>query len=507
MLPGTMKSRFNAAHAAWILLATLGLGIAPALAAPATQDAPPRVPPQADSQPVEAAADTVGFAARAVGEIAGPGGLLNGDTGIVTFADLNDLLIWRDGNGPNGDAALRQLLELRVIQSKGRASGIVITDAMVDDRFTELDAEAKAAGTVGGLNAFIASQGVPLKQFREYLQLSMIHETLTRTALGLPADAAITGDQQQIWLTQELKDRGYEERPHPFDEGVVCISGDVVITRKEFGDHLRSQVDDADEREACYLILLERAVRARMPEVTSEGANKALDRELGRRAAEAEANPDYQGVSYERLLEARGLSIEAVRRDPAIRAAALAHEAVDRRHDEASLRKTYEDERAVFDGMFGEAVELSILFKNAVEEEDNPLVKSFRKVEQELREMKAAIAGPEDFVRVVELHSEDKTTRERGGLLGQITRAGSAKELEDLRSAAFAVVDANPEKALGTIIGPIRIEKGVILGLLGARSPAPTWADMQGHVHRELRRRFLSETLDRKSVATYLDAR
>jgi hypothetical protein len=496
MLSGTMMRRFTAAPAAWILLATLGHGNVPS---PLTQ--------QETAKPVEAAADSIGYAARAVGDAVGPDGLLSGEKGIVSFADLNDLLIWRDGNGPNGDAALRQLLELRVIKSKGKASGLVITDAMLDERFAELDAEAKAAGTVGGLSAFIAAQGVPLEQFREYLRLSIIHEALTRTALGLPDDAEITGDQQQIWLEQELKDRGYEQHPHPFDDGIVCVSGDVVITRKEYGDHLRSQVDDADEREACYLILLERAVLARMPEVTSEGANKALDREVERRSAEAEANPDYQGVAYEELLKARGLSIEAVRRDPAIRAAALAHEAVDRLHDEASLREVYEEERAAFDGMFGEAVEISILFKNAVEEEDNPLVPSFRKVEQDLRELKAAIAGPEDFVRVVGLHSQDKTTRERGGLLGQITRAGSAKELEGLRSAAFAVVDASPEKAAGTIIGPIRIEKGVILGLLGARTPAPTWNDMQSHVHRELRRRFLAETLDRKSVATYLDPR
>ena len=288
MLWGTMMPRFIAASAAWILLASLGHG-----------NAPTRPAPQESAQPVEAAVDTLGYAARAVGEAAGPGGLLSGEKGIVTYEQLNDLLLWRDGNGPNGQAALRQLLELRVIKAKGSASGIRVTEAMLDERSIVLDAKIKEDGTAGGLMAFLESQGVPLKQFREYLELSLIHETLTRAALGIPDDAEVTGDQQQIWLEQELKDRGYEQHPHPFDDGVVCVSGDVVITRKEFGDHLRSQVDDADEREACYLILLERAVRSRMPEVTSEGASKAMDRELERRSAEAEANPDYQVVTYE----------------------------------------------------------------------------------------------------------------------------------------------------------------------------------------------------------------
>jgi hypothetical protein len=507
MLSGTMMSRLTAATAAWLALAAIGPTAFPAALPLLPQDGAAPLPQDGAASEAEATPDDRGFAGRAIGEVAGPGGLLEGSASIVTFDDLNALLIWRDGNGPNGDAALRQLLELRVIDAKGRAGGIRITEAMINERYRELDVEAKETSSPGGLAEFIAAEGVPMEQFREYLRLSLIHETLTKEALGLPKDAEVTGDQQQIWLAQELKDRGYEPRDHPWNEGIVCISGDVVITRDEFGDYLRSQVDDPDEREACYLILLERAVRARMPEVTSEGANKALDREIERRAAEAGANPDYQGVSYEQLLEARGLSIEAIRRDPAIRAAALAHEAVDRRHDEDSLRASYEEERGFYDARFGEAVELSVLFKNAVEDEGNPLVPSFRKVEQEMRELKAAIAGPEDFVRVVDMHSQDKTTRERGGLLGQITRAGESKELADLRNAAFAVVDSTPDDIAGTIIGPIRIEKGVLLGMLGARTPSPTWAEMRGHVHRELRGRFLSETLDRKSIATYLDAR
>ncbi|MEM8713873.1 MAG: hypothetical protein AAGG01_23260, partial [Planctomycetota bacterium] len=448
-----------------------------------------------------------GFAARAIGAAVAEDGLLRGERGIVTFDDLNEVLIWRDGNSPSGEAALRQLLELRVIESVGKARGIQITEAMLDERYRFLDSRAREGGVAGGLADYIKSQGVDQKQFRDYLRLAMVHESVTRAALGLAADAEVTADQQQIWLAQELKDRGYQPQPHPWAEGVVCTSGDVVITRGEFADHLRSQVDDADEREACYLILLERAVRERMPEVSAEGASRALDRELERRAAEAEANPDFQGVAYGELLKARGLSIEAVRRDPAIRAAALAHEAIDRRHNDASLRAFYEEERQFFDGRFGEAVEIRVLFKNAVDEEDNPLVDSFRKVEQSLREMKAAIVGPEDFLRVVDQFSQDKTTRERGGLLGQITRAGASPELEALRREVFAVVDATPDAAEGTIIGPIRLGKGSVLALLGKRSPAPTWSEMQDHVHRELRGRFLNETLARKSVVTYVDAR
>lgn len=448
-------------------------------------------------------------AARVVGPLAEEGAALSGAAGEVSFADLDEVLIWRDGRSANGQAALRQLLELRVLDALARTQGLVISNEQLQARYDQLDAEAKQGGFEGGIAAAIEAQGIDPAEFREYLRLAMVHEALTRRALGLSDDVALTADQQQLWLETTLRERGYEERPHPWTDGVVCVSGDVTITRDQLGAHLRSQVQDADKREALYLVLLERAVRARMPEVTDEGLQRALDRELERRAAEAQANPAYQGASYEQLLDARGLSIEAVRRDPAIRSAALAHEAVDRAHDNESLMAVYDEERAYFDGLFGESVEVRVCFRNASPREDDPLRPSFTKVEAEMAEMLAAIENPADFARVIEIHSEDRTTRENGGLVGRFTR-GTPGVPEALREAVFAELERREGEELeaeGALLGPVRLQNGVVLAQISKRQPAPTWETMRGHVHRELRRRFLEESLSRDSVVTYLDTK
>jgi hypothetical protein len=318
----------------------------------------------------------------------------------------------------------------------------------------------------------------------------------------------VTGDQQQLWLEKTLTTRGYVPKPHPWAKGIVCTSGDLAITREEFGVHLRQQIDPEDRNEAIYLILLERAVRARMPEVSDDGIAAALDREIARRTEEAEANPRYQGASYDQLLDARGLSKESLRRDPAIRASALAHEAVDRANDDASLRAFYAKERVHFDGLFGESVEVRMVFKNATERADDPLRPSFRVVEEEMRDLAAAIGSPEEFLRVVEIHSQNRETRDNGGMLGRITRHTRGAP-QTLRDAVFEAVDAAKETEGGTIdgviIGPIRIPTGVMIAMLSNRRPAPLWETMKEHVHHDLRRRFLEETLMRASVLTYLD--
>ena len=47
----------------------------------------------------------------------------------------------------------------------------------------------------------------------------------------------------------------------------------------------------------------------------------------------------------------------------------------------------------------------------------------------------------------------------------------------------------------------------MLLAQLSNRLPSPTWETMSQHVHRELRRRFLEESLSRDSVITYLDSK
>jgi parvulin-like peptidyl-prolyl isomerase len=422
----------------------------------------------------------------------------------VRIAELEETLLWRHALTQPGRAALRQLLEVRVLEALAAEQGIVVSPAALNARYAELDKEARQAGQAGGLEEFLAESGVPREKFREFLRLSIVHERLTRRALGLGPDDEVSNEQQQAWLDGILQQRPYVEHPFPYTDGVVASSGDVPVPRADYVTHLRSQIEDELLQETAYLMLLERAVRKRMPDLSDEGLAKALDQELVRRRAEAESDPRYHGVTYEQLLEAKGLSLEAVRRDPAIRSAALAHWFVDRAHDDAALRKVYEDERDWFDGLFGPGVDARALLLNAAQRPNELVRRSFEEADTRLTEIKRTIETPADFERLVQELSEDRATRERGGRIGIVTR-GNPQLPALLRDAVFEHLAAHEGEVAGAVLGPIRLQGGSVLIMLGERRPAPTWEGMREHVHNELRRRFLEDSLPRRSVRTAFD--
>jgi hypothetical protein len=422
----------------------------------------------------------------------------------VTLAELDETILWRHALTQQGRAALRELLNVRLIGLLGKERGIEVAPAELNARFAELDAEARQSGQTGGLEAFLAESGVTKEQFREFLRLAIVHERLTRAALGLAKDAPVTSEQQTEWLEGELEKRGYAEEPFPYTEGVVARTGDLAIPRADYIGHIRSQIEAEVLRETCYLMLLERAVRRRLPDLSDEGVVRALDEELARRRVEAGDDPRYKGITYEQLLEAKGLSLEALRRDPAIRSAALAHMFVDRANDETKLRATYEAEREFFDGLFGQGVELNAIMLNATERPNELLRRTFEDADARLREVKRQIESPADFERIAREVSDDRATRERGGAIGVITR-GNVQLSELVRKPVFEHLDNNPGDVTGTVLGPFRIAGGSVLVMLGARRPAPTWEEMREHVHRELRRRFLEDCLDRKAFRSIFD--
>ncbi|MEZ6014346.1 MAG: peptidylprolyl isomerase [Planctomycetota bacterium] len=458
------------------------------LAAPSVAT-PPQDPPIEADQPAALPPDAV-----AVAEGLAP----------VTVAELDETLLWRHALTQPGRAALRQLLEVRVLDALAAEKGVTVTPADLNARFMQLDAEARQSGETEGLEAFIVEQGVDREQFREYLRLAIVHERLTREALGLDKDAVVTAAQQDAWLRGALEARPYSEEPFPYTDGVVARSGDVAIARDDYLQHIRGQMENEVLRETCYLMLLERAVRRRLPDLSDEGVVRALDAELGRRRVEAGDDPRYQGVTYEQLLEAKGLSLDALRRDPAIRSAALAHMFVDRSQDEAALRATYEAERDFFDGLYGMGVEVRAMMLNATERPNEILRRSFEEADARLNELKRQIETAADFERIAKEVSDDRATRERGGLLGTITR-GNVQLPAALRTPIFEHLDSHEGDVSNTILGPLRLPGGSVLVMLGARRPAPTWEGMRENVHRELRRRFLEECLPRNVVHTAFD--
>jgi hypothetical protein len=118
-----------------------------------------------------------------------------------------------------------------------------------------------------------------------------------------------------------------------------------------------------------------------------------------------------------------------------------------------------------------------------------------------LRELAEDIDSEADFERLARTQSEDPLSRERGGDLGFVVPAAESVP-RALRDEIFLQRGAGRTG----LVGPVRLDNGAALLWLGAVRPSPPWEEMQGYVHRELRRRFLVETLSPSTITTIFDA-
>jgi hypothetical protein len=417
----------------------------------------------------------------------------------VTFAEYDALALDRHALSENGRAALKHLLRAEVLERLAVESHVTISEAAVDVEWRKIEEQVVSAGEGAGMDEYLRKNRVDPATMRRFLRLGIIHETLARQALGIPTDRAVPAEQQEMWLDQLMKQRG-EDLPAPPWEGddpVVARCGNLQVRLSTFRPHLRSQIAGADVREDCYQMLLAKRLRARTPDLAPEAIDKAIDLELERRRAQFAADPKYQGLTYDQIMAATGLRLDRLRHDPAIVIAALSKLWVERAHGQDGLRATYQAERALFDGRYGESVELSVIFLQAAVMKNQLNPRSFEDAELELSRLKEKIDGAATFAELAKTRSEDGGTRESGGRLGHVTAAAEGVP-EVLRVIAFDM----PNKGL---VGPVRIGTGVVLVWVGPKHPAPGWEVMSQHVENELRRRLLDEVLPKDSVTTWLD--
>jgi hypothetical protein len=456
---------------------------------------PPRAQdPVPASAPAKGAAEDQRVAARA-GEA------------TLSRAELEDLLLERHWASRDTQEILNHLVQTRLIDRLGTESGAAVSQREINALWDKLDRDARKAGVGGGMATELERTGMTPEEFREVLRLQILQQVLTRRALGLGKDAPVSGEQMEVWIGSEVEERGGAEMLNPpWSDGVVAVCGDVVVTTDELAEMLARHLPLDDVREAAFHALLLRGIRARMPDLADEAVEAAIDREVARRRAEVESDPAYEGFPFEQLLMMQGMTMATLRKDPAVRIAALSQVWVDRKHDEDSLRAAYERDRASFDDRFGEALRLHALFLRAAKFRSKLNPRTLEEAEEELATLKPRLDGFEAFVEHAKALSEDPGTKETGGDLGWVTR-GADHVPPSVREAAFTWLGSEGQAiGEGVLLGPVRLDNGVVLVWVSARRDHPGWDVMRDHVHRELRARFLRDVLVEEDVVTFRDA-
>lgn len=420
----------------------------------------------------------------------------------LTWKELDVLLVSRRAMSKEGREGLQHLAETKLLEKLGTANGISAPEEKIDAQVKEFESQSLQSGEPGGLEAFLRKARLTREEFRRFLRLAYVQETMTRRALGLKDSDKVTGEQQKLWIQDALAARSFEQLTPPWKDDVVARCAEFTISRDEFLHYLRMHLPTESIGEDCYQMLLMKRMRARMPDLAPEKLAKALQEEIQRRRDETKNDPRYKGIPYESLLSSQGILIDKLEDDPMIQIASLAKLWVDRSYDNASLQRTYKDEREYFDGAFGPAVETYMCFLRGAgfKNELNP--RSFAEAEKALADMKSKIRTLEEFKANAKEKTEDAQTKEAMGALGYLTPMTPKLPPELRGEVSKAISTPSSASAEGSMVGPVRLANGCVLLWFGSRRPAPSWDVMSGHVHRELRRRFVDEVLPRTALIT-----
>ena len=411
--------------------------------------------------------------------------------------ELERTLLDRYAYSEDGRELLDLFLKARLLDSMAAQRGIQVSDGEVARRWKDLEERAKASGGVG-LDDEMQKRHLTPEQFREFLRLALVQERLTRAALGLSSKAEVSGDQQELWIQQEIQARGMELLPPSDGGGVLARCGELSVTRAEFGHFLFERLGRDTVRESAWHLLLRDALEKRMPDLAPAARARAVEDEIARRRQKHAA--EYPTLPFEQRLAATGRTLDTLRRDPSVAIAALSRLWVDRTAGPEGIRSTYEKERDLFEARHGEALRASLLFLVAGRFVNDLCPRTFEEAEADLARVAERCADADEFASIVERRSEEPGTKKQKGDLGWVTR-GDARVPGPLREALFHLLDTGgnlPER--GRPIGPVRLDSGVGLLWVTARRPSPPWEEMSERVHEELRRRLLEEVMPMDSV-------
>ena len=474
-------------------------GLTEPFAAPAT----PRYPPRPMLVGALLLALVGAFQAPVTKSFADETIVARGQDSVLLWKDLDELFLIRHSMSKDGREGLRHLAESLLLEKLWVERGVQVKESQVDARWKELDTQMRAVpGNTNGIGDSLKTARLSVEEFRRYLRLSFVQEMLTRRALGLGDEAAVSGDQQKLWMDETLAERQYVELPPPWKDGLVARAAGFQVTPHDYLLYLRQRMPEKDLREDCYALLLLRRMRARMPDVAPAKLDEYVKAEIERRRRESDLDPKHKGVPFEQLLGAQGLAFANLPRDASVQVAALSKLWVDRSYNDEALRHVYADEREYYDNLFGEALDTSMLFLRAVQFKKEAGQRTYAEAEGILKGLESQLTSAEAFAKAAHESSEDADSRENGGALGWIS-PGNPRIPEEIRVEVRKHLGARttPTPPAGDgLAGPLRTPTGSVLLWFGPRRAAPTWEVMSQQVQRELRRRFLEDVLPRANV-------
>ena len=243
--------------------------------------------------------------------------------GIVAIVDgtsvpasrLHERLLEDRAADPATEAALRQVLDTRLIGRELERRSLVVAESSVDAKLESLAGQvAEQSGGQLTLEAALEQQGVSFEVFRDQLRFLVGLEMLARRDFGIQDANPVPQEKLNLWLAELRENAPVQTEELP--EGVVAvIEPDVRITRAELGAALARVVPPEELDQLLRAIVTEELVAEALAEADLTVADEDLEREMTFREWAFDRTDRYPGVEFSRYVEAtEGRTVDEVMR-------------------------------------------------------------------------------------------------------------------------------------------------------------------------------------------------
>lgn len=340
---------------------------------------------------------------------------------IVTRGDVALEMAFHLRRKDDGRAACAQLVKSELVRRAAKKAGVWPTKEAVQQRWSELKAQLKAAGRDIDKEPSFVNTGEQV--LLDYLAIDLAHEQIVRRELSLGADEEVSPAMLELWVKEAREREKIVDDPDQLPLGTAAKIGEDGLPLIALGMLLlrSSDRDELDKfvRQVVALDGIEQAARDHGVEATPED----LQRELELRRTMADKDPRYGGLSFEQLLRAQGLTPEWLAQSRVFRAQTLQKKLIAKLNPRQQLLARLASNREEELMRFGPRRNLAILFVRALEEPNALVKKDFKKAEEQLAAAKKRLET-EPFANVARIESEDPGTKMRGGDCGWVARKG-----------------------------------------------------------------------------------
>lgn len=351
-----------------------------------------------------------------------------------------------------GRSACTQLVQAELVRRAATKAGVWPARETVAARWNELRDQLKQAGRDPEKEPLL--RNCTEAALLDYLAVDLAHEQLVRHELSLSTNEKVSPAMLQLWV-KEARDRAkVVDDPDQLPVGTAATIGTDGLGMLDLGMLLlrSSNQDEVDKfvRQVVVLEGIEQAAREEGIEATADD----LKRELEMRRTMADRDPRYGGLSFDQLLRAQGLTVEAMLQSRVFRGQVLQKKVVAKRSPKQQLLARLAADRAGELERFGPRRHLAIVYVRALDEPNALVPRDFAAATEQLTKARERLAK-EPFETVARIESDDPGTKMRGGDCGWIARRG--KDLpEPVLAAAFAL-------ASGGVSEPVRAADGCYL--------------------------------------------